>query len=110
MSPFNDADHTALKVPVAALRSLEPDDVTSVEHADVKFFLDYDFNRVDNKHFHHPEYYPVNGGSWQTGVSIVANADGVCPCEGEPGRLFGSVFLIIVPCRGKKRQIEVALL
>ncbi|XP_037083792.1 laccase-1-like isoform X2 [Pollicipes pollicipes] len=59
VSPFNDADQTPEKVPVSALTALALDDVTSVEHADVKFYLDYDFNQVDNKHFHDEEHYSV---------------------------------------------------
>ena len=62
MSPFNDAEHTALKLPVSQLKSMYPDDVTSAEHADVKFYLDYDFNQVDNKHFHHQQHYSVFSG------------------------------------------------
>ncbi|XP_043195467.1 laccase-1-like isoform X2 [Amphibalanus amphitrite] len=59
VSPFNDVEHTALKLPVSQLKSLHDDDVTSAEHADVKFYLDYDFNQVDNKHFHHRQHYSV---------------------------------------------------
>ena len=64
ISPLNDVEHTALKVPVSQLTSLDSDNATSAQHADVKFYLDYDFNRAENTHFHHDQLYSFFSGNY----------------------------------------------
>lgn len=60
ISPFNVAKLRETTVPVSALKSLSPKpDATSKQKADQVFYLDYDFSRVENPHFHHPQHYSI---------------------------------------------------
>ncbi|XP_013415315.1 laccase-4-like [Lingula anatina] len=47
-------------IPVVQLNNTDPDDATSQEEPDVKFYLAMDFNKIDNELFHNPMYYPVS--------------------------------------------------
>ena len=48
---------------VDKLTSLAPDDVVLTSKPDRVFYLATDFYAVNNPHYHHPLYYPVDGVS-----------------------------------------------
>ncbi|XP_077987804.1 uncharacterized protein LOC144442357 [Glandiceps talaboti] len=57
LNPFNTVA-SETEIPIAHLNSTEPNDVTS-ERVDKKIYLAMEFNKIDNYHFHDPDYYPI---------------------------------------------------
>ncbi|KAK6195925.1 hypothetical protein SNE40_001251 [Patella caerulea] len=58
LNPWNEAG-TESKIPVSELTAMVPDDDSLKEKPDKKFYLAFDFNPIDNFHFHHPDLYPM---------------------------------------------------
>jgi L-ascorbate oxidase len=50
-------------VTVAEMRSLDDNATDWTREPDQTFYLAYDFNPVNNLHFHDPEHYPIFGGT-----------------------------------------------
>ena len=48
------------RVQIVDMNSTAADDPTSKEKADVQFFVGFDFRKINNPHYHHPQYYPLS--------------------------------------------------
>ena len=59
MNPYN-VQPSKDRVQIADMSSTASDDPTSKEKADVQFFVGYDLRKIDNPHYHHPEFYPLS--------------------------------------------------
>ncbi|XP_050391228.2 uncharacterized protein LOC126810253 isoform X2 [Patella vulgata] len=59
LNPWNQKENED-QIPVTKLTSMVPDDMALKEQPDKKFYLTYDFSKIDNIFYNRPDLYPLS--------------------------------------------------